>query len=50
MKRAKKIVLISHCYLNVNAKLEGIAINSSALKQLINILMENDFGIIHFHA
>lgn len=46
MKRAKKIVLISHCYLNVNAKLEGIAINSSALKQLINILMENDFGII----
>lgn len=46
MKRAKKIVLISHCYLNVNSKLEGIAIYSSVLKQLINVLIEEECGII----
>ena len=46
MKRAKKIVLISHCYLNVNSKLEGIAIYSSVLKQLINVLIEKECGII----
>lgn len=46
MKRAKKIVLISHCYLNVNAKIEGIALNSSVFKELIDLLIKNDYGII----
>lgn len=46
MKRGKKIVLISHCILNVNAKVEGIANYSSGLKEVICTLIENDFGII----
>lgn len=46
MKRARKIVLISHCYLNVNAKIEGIALNSSVFEDLIQFLIKNHYGII----
>lgn len=46
MKRSKKIVVISHCLLNVNAKVEGLAVERACAKKLIQYLIENDYGMI----
>lgn len=46
MKRSKKVILISHCYLNVNAKIEGIALNASVFEELIQFIIKNNYGII----
>jgi len=46
MKRDKKIVLVAHCILNVNAKVEGIAPSKAGVTELISGLMEQGYGII----
>ena len=46
MKRNKKIVLLAHCLLNVNAKVEGIATVEAAPINLINKILEKGYGII----
>lgn len=46
MKRSKKIVLICHCILNCNAKVEGLSTFKSMVKELIDVLYENSIGII----
>lgn len=46
MKREKKIVLIAHCILNVNAKVEGIATSKAGVTELITELMKQGYGII----
>lgn len=46
MKRNKEIVLISHCLLNVNAKVEGLALVPAASLNLITELIKMGFGII----
>lgn len=44
--RAKKLVLISHCLLNVNAKVEGLANYLGVQEELIGYLLKKGFGII----
>lgn len=46
MLRDKKIVLLSHCLLNVNAKVYGLADYRGALRELIGFLLEEGYGII----
>lgn len=45
MKRSRKIVLISHCLLNVNSRVEGIA-RYPSIHPLICELAEYDYGVI----
>ena len=44
--RSKKIVLVAHCLLNANSKVEGLEEFNSILKELLTFLSKNDFGII----
>lgn len=46
MERSKKIILVAHCILNSNAKVEGLAIYKGVLKDLVRFFMDADFGII----
>ncbi len=46
MKRSKKIVLLGHCILNVNSKVEGLAQYENNSLELLEYLIENKFGII----
>ena len=46
MKREKKIVLVAHCILNMNAKVEGIAPSKAGVDELVIGLMRQGFGII----
>jgi predicted secreted protein len=44
--RSKKIVLVSHCYLNQNAISDGTADGECLIKEFIDLLHENRIGII----
>lgn len=46
MKRKKKTVLLAHCFLNVNAKVEGIATETGGCTAIVSGLLQNGFGII----
>lgn len=46
MQRSKKILLLSHCLLNANAKVERIALYQGALTDLIVPLIERGYGFL----
>lgn len=46
MKRTRKIVLLAHCILNVNAKIEGIATVPAGCSELVSGLLDHGYGII----
>ena len=46
MNRSKKIVVLSHCLLNSNSKVEGLSTYSSILKKLVKYIILKDYGII----
>lgn len=46
MRRQKKIVIVAHCILNVNSKVEGLATYGGAMKSLMTELMDQGYGII----
>lgn len=46
LRRNKKIVLLSHCILNVNAKIYGIATEQAGCIRIVEGLLKNGFGII----
>jgi predicted secreted protein len=46
MRREKKIVLVAHCVLNSNAKVEGLANYKGALKELVHFLVDSGYGIM----
>jgi len=46
MLRGKKIVLVCHCILNSNSKVEGLATFSGALKDVVSDLIDGGIGII----
>jgi len=45
-KRSRKLIIVSHCILNQNAKLEGIAGWPGVITPLLKVLLEADVGII----
>ena len=46
MNRNKKILILSHCILNVNAKVYGLANYEGCLSQLIEPLIKKGFGFL----
>lgn len=46
MKRCKKIILISHCILNCNSKVEGLSQYDGMFKEVIDIIHQKGIGII----
>nr|WP_312578116.1 CD3072 family TudS-related putative desulfidase [Sedimentibacter sp.] len=46
LKRNKKIVLVAHCILNINAKVYGIATEPAGCRQIVSALLDNGYGII----
>ena len=44
-KRSEKVVFLSHCCLNQNAKVRGIAQYPGAIPQLVEMLLESGVGI-----
>ncbi|ABR47907.1 conserved hypothetical protein [Alkaliphilus metalliredigens QYMF] len=46
MERSKKVVLLCHCILNSNTKVEGLAKNNGIGKGIVNLLIENEIGMI----
>ncbi|WP_353094898.1 CD3072 family TudS-related putative desulfidase [Tissierella praeacuta] len=46
MKRNKKIVLVSHCIINSNSKVEGLSQYSGIFKEFIDIITEKGIGMI----
>lgn len=46
MKRNRKIVLVSHCILNSNSKVEGLSQYGGAFKEVVNIINSEGIGII----
>ena len=46
MKRGKEIVVVSHCVLNSNAKVEGLSEYSGVLSEVVDIIVQRGAGII----
>lgn len=46
MNRNKKMVVLSHCLMNSNAKVEGLATYSGISERLIKLLLHKDYGMI----
>ena len=46
INRSKKVILLAHCILNGNAKVQGLCKYPSSITELITILLENEIGII----
>lgn len=46
MKRSKKMVVLSHCILNVNAKVEGFDPYPSMMKEVLDLLHQKGYGIL----
>lgn len=46
MHRNKKIILLSHCILNVNSKVDGIANYKGSLEELVSPLIKKGYGFI----
>ena len=44
-ERSKKIMFVSHCLLNQNAKVRGIAKFPAANRQMVDLLLDNDIAI-----
>lgn len=45
-QRSRKIIFVSSCLLNVNNKVMGLSRYSSACKEVVDTLINNDFGIM----
>ena len=45
MNRSKKIIVVSHCILNANAKVRPLAVYPGVLKSVIHQFIENGTGI-----
>jgi predicted secreted protein len=45
-KRSQKIILVAHCILNQNSMVNGIARFSGMIKDVIQIFLERDVGVI----
>ncbi len=46
MERTKKIVIVSHCILNFNSKVEEISVGGNVAYNLIKYLLNKEYGII----
>lgn len=45
-KRSRKIVIVSHCIINQNAKLEGLALRQGVIKEILDLIIKSGCGIL----
>ena len=45
-KRSKKVLLVAHCLLNQNAKLDECAFYPGAIREVSEVLIQSDVGIL----
>jgi len=45
-KRSKKIVVVSHCIINQNSKLEGLALRQGVINEVLDIIIKYGCGIL----
>jgi predicted secreted protein len=45
-KRSKKIVIVSHCIINQNSKLEGIALRPGVINEVLDVIVKYGCGIL----
>ncbi|MDX9917618.1 MAG: hypothetical protein RBT15_06315 [Gudongella sp.] len=46
MLRSKKIILVSHCILNANSKVEGLSQYQGIIKELVDLIDEKKLGVM----
>lgn len=46
MNRNKKMILLCHCILNCNSKVDGCSTYSGAMPEVINAIIDNGIGIL----
>ncbi|MFX0211478.1 MAG: CD3072 family TudS-related putative desulfidase [Candidatus Hodarchaeota archaeon] len=46
MKRGKRVVVVSHCVLNQNARVKEAASHPGGINEIIEVLLKNNIGII----
>lgn len=46
MKRSRKIILVSHCILNSNSKVEGLSEYAGVFYEVVNLINDSGIGII----
>ncbi len=46
MRRSRKLVILAHCILNQNAKVEDIALYPSVIPEVLDLVVEREYGII----
>lgn len=44
--RSKKVIFVAHCILNQNSISDGTAVHPAAFKDIINLFLNNDIGIV----
>jgi len=44
--RSRKIVLVAHCVLNQNARVEGLAHHQGMIDEVVNVLLKHGVGVI----
>ncbi|HLC01831.1 MAG TPA: hypothetical protein VJK02_02230 [Anaerolineales bacterium] len=44
-RRSHKVLFVSHCVLNQNAKVYGIAMSQGTIKPVVDLMLEHDVGI-----
>ena len=45
-KRSRKIVIVAHCILNQNSRVQGIAHYAGMINEIIDVIRKNEVGII----
>jgi len=45
-KRSRKIVVLAHCILNQNSRVQGIAYYSGMINEIVDVLRKHEVGII----
>src|SRR5664279_5272252 len=49
-RRGRKVVVLAHCILNQNAKLDRCAHCAGAVREVVEVLLENGIGILQMEC
>ena len=46
-RRSRKIVVVAHCILNQNSRVQGIAYYNGMINEIVDVIRKHEVGIIH---
>jgi predicted secreted protein len=49
-RRSKRIIFVSHCILNQNAKIDGCAHYPGTIREVVEILMDSGYGVVQMEC